>query len=74
VLDFETDICYIICELVCGRNARMIKYYEEPVVNIRKYSVVSNIFTSGPGEGDDFELDSIDPKDNADNFFADEGE
>ena len=52
----------------------MIKYYEEPVVNIRKYSVVSNIFTSGPGEGDDFELDSIEPTNDADNFFADEGE
>ena len=48
----------------------MTKYYEEPVVTVRKYGVTQNIFTSGIHDGDDFELDSDDSSD-GESFFAD---
>jgi hypothetical protein len=53
----------------------MTKFYSAPELEIRKYAISQEqIFTSGPGEGDDFELDSIDPSSGAkaDAFFADE--
>ena len=51
----------------------MTKVYDEPIVNIRKYGVTQNIFTSGLHDGDEIILDSEGSSDstNADNFFAD---